>query len=118
MNGIYQITEDRTNAEDSYTVDCITCNKQHTPEMAPVAVDIWWLDGIHMNGEGLWVATVVASDGGEAHNSESYYDYYQSSVVEATKESMEENHNNFYGDATEIRVFTKAGNLKKTISIR
>jgi len=112
------MNELRTPKADSYTEWCETCNRLHSTELAPVAVNIWWLDGIHMNGEGLWVATVVASDGGEAHNSESYYDYYQSSVVEATKESMEENHNNFYGDATEIRVFTKAGNLKKTISIR
>ena len=116
MNGIYTITIERPNGQDSYTVWCETCNQNHNPEYAPVAVAIWWSEP--MSGDGLWVATVVASDGGESHNVESYYDYYQSRVIEAAKEDMKENHNNFYGDATEIRVFTKAGNLKKTISIR
>tara|TARA_R110000751_G_scaffold144087_1_gene247716 strand:- start:269 stop:625 length:357 start_codon:yes stop_codon:yes gene_type:complete len=118
MNGIRILNTEETTAEDSYTVDCITCNTQHSPAMAPVAVDIWWLDGSNMEGEGLWVSTVVAADGGEAHTTESYYDAYQSRIIEITKEEMNENYNNYFGDATEIRVFTKAAILKKTISIR
>lgn len=107
------MNELRTPEADSYTEWCETCNRLHSTELAPVAVDIWWLEESKM-----WVSMVVSSDGGEAHNAESYYDVFQSRIVEATKEDMKDNHNNYYGDATEIRVFTKAGNLKKTISIR
>jgi hypothetical protein len=113
MNGIRILNAEGTTAEETYTVFCDTCNNTHTPEMAPVAVDIWWLAESKM-----WVSTVVGSDGGEAHNAESYYDVFQSRIVEETIKGMKENHNNYYEDATEIRVFTKAGNLKKTISIR
>ena len=113
MNGITILNAEGTPIEDSYTVDCQNCNTSHTPAMAPVAVELFWNEDARM-----WVAIVVAADGGFAHTTEAFYHVSQSRLLKLTTEEMEANLNNYFGDATEIRVFTKAGNLTKTISIR
>jgi hypothetical protein len=70
------------------------------------AVEIFWNEDVCE-----WVSKV-------AKKHWIHYSEPRTYVIKQTIKDMKDNHNNYYGDATKIRIFTKEGNLTKTISIR
>ena len=90
----------------SQTYQCVTCNTEH--HALPWAVEIFWNPDTKM-----WVSLVISNDNYEAHSFGSHYETNLQALIDMTKESMEANLNNYYGNASLIKVYSKKNTLWK-----
>ena len=101
------MTNANTAESASETYFCETCNTEHNA--LPWAVEIFWNPDYKM-----WVSMVVSDDDHtEAHNYGAHYHYNLQRLLDMTKESMEANLNNYYGNASIIKVYSKKNKLWK-----